>query len=803
MNRSDSEEMAGRLLAAGCAEAPASRRPTSSSSTPARSARRAEQKVIGRQGQLGRLKAANPALRVVLTGCSVREPDRAGLRRRYPAVDLFLRPDEEPELVDRLGLASAQAPIGAAATAARHDDASGGPVVGVADHLAGTRAAAVAEGTVAPRLGDRTPGCRSSTAATRPAPTASSRSAAARSAAGRSTTSSTRPARLAAAGYREVTLLGQNVNSYGHDLAPEARFAHVDAERWAGRRLDLRGPAGPRRAAPGDRRAPDRRRPAGDPAPALRHLAPVGPLGPADRGDGRLRRRSASTSTCRSSRATTRCSAGWAASTRSSTTSSASARIREAVPGIALSTDVIVGFCGETEAQFEATLRAARDGPLRPGLRGRLLAAARDAGDAASPTTSRPPSSGAGSTSCSRSRRRSASSATRRGSAATVEVLVDTVVAAAQPRPRARRGRRRRRGADGGTSRLTGRTPRQQARPPRRATGRSSGALVTVRIDHAGPYALRGSARLSAARDGPAPAAHRHRRRDGDRQDRRWRSRSRRRCRARGDPGRDHLGRLAPGLPRPRHRHGQGDAGGAGAGPAPRPRPRRPRRAVHASPTSRRHARAVARRRSAARGGVAILAGGTGLYLRAVAAGPRHGRAPAATPAVRARLEAELAARRPRAARRAPRGDRPAPRGARSTCATRGASSVPSRSPSSAATRPLPAPAATRRRSLWLGLAVDAGRASRGGSPTVPAPSSTPASSRRRARCASASIPRCRPSPRSAIARRGRSSTASCTLDEAIAADARRNVQFAKRQATWFRREPSLAVVDFDGRSAP
>jgi tRNA-2-methylthio-N6-dimethylallyladenosine synthase len=33
------------------------------------------------------------------------------------------------------------------------------------------------------------------------------------------------------------------------------------------------------------------------------------------------------------------------------------ARIREAVPGIALSTDVIVGFCGETEGQFEGTLR--------------------------------------------------------------------------------------------------------------------------------------------------------------------------------------------------------------------------------------------------------------------------------------------------------------------------------------------------------------------------------------------------------------------------------------------------------------
>ena len=32
-------------------------------------------------------------------------------------------------------------------------------------------------------------------------------------------------------------------------------------------------------------------------------------------------------------------------------------RIREAVPGITVSTDVIVGFCGETEAQFQRTLR--------------------------------------------------------------------------------------------------------------------------------------------------------------------------------------------------------------------------------------------------------------------------------------------------------------------------------------------------------------------------------------------------------------------------------------------------------------
>lgn len=41
-----------------------------------------------------------------------------------------------------------------------------------------------------------------------------------------------------------------------------------------------------------------------------------------------------------------------------------------------------------------------------------------------------------------------------------------------------------------------------------------------------------------------------------------------------------------------------------------------------------------------------------------------------------------------------------------------------------------------------------------------------------------------------------------CTLEEAIALDARRNVLFAKRQRTWFRAEPTLAILDATGDPA-
>jgi tRNA-2-methylthio-N6-dimethylallyladenosine synthase len=357
MNRSDSEEIAGRLLAAGLEEAPGMDSADLIVINTCAIREAAEQKVIGRQGHLARLKTAHPGLRVVLTGCSVRQPDRDGLRRRYPAVDLFLRPDEEPELVDRLGLASAQAVIGARPMAlmAGATTVVGRREVGVADGLPDSRSRAVGEGTVArgSAISAWLPiiyGCdKSCTYCIVPFSRGPERS--------RPFDDVVVEARaIAAAGYREVTLLGQNVNSYGHDLAPEERFGHVVEGRTAGRDLDLRGRPD---LAELIRAIDGLRTPDGDPAIARLRFVTSHPWDLSDRliaaladcpsvcehlhlpvqsGDDTVLRRMGRQYTI----------AHYLERLE---------RIREAVPGITVSTDVIVGFCGETEAQSDATLR--------------------------------------------------------------------------------------------------------------------------------------------------------------------------------------------------------------------------------------------------------------------------------------------------------------------------------------------------------------------------------------------------------------------------------------------------------------
>jgi tRNA-2-methylthio-N6-dimethylallyladenosine synthase len=356
MNRSDSEEMAGRLLAAGCEVAPSMETADLVVINTCAIREAAEQKVIGRQGQLKRLKAANPGMRVVLTGCAVREPHRDGLRKRFPAVDLFLRPDEEPELVDRLGLASAQGAVGLASApgAIGTTTVVGRTTVGSADHLPGSRAAAVRGGAVARDsvISAWLPivyGCdKTCTYCIVPFSRGPERS--------RPFDEILDEARtLAAAGYREVTLLGQNVNSYGHDLPSEPRFAGVDTERWAGRRLDLHGRPDLAELI----RAIDAIRTA-DGVPAIPRLRFV-TSHPWDLSDRLIAAMADCPSICGHLHLPVQ-SGDDAVLRRMGRQYTIEhylerlARIREAVPGVAISTDVIVGFCGETDAQFRSTL---------------------------------------------------------------------------------------------------------------------------------------------------------------------------------------------------------------------------------------------------------------------------------------------------------------------------------------------------------------------------------------------------------------------------------------------------------------
>jgi tRNA-2-methylthio-N6-dimethylallyladenosine synthase len=480
MNRSDSEEMAGRLLSAGCDEAAGFEDADVIVINTCAIREAAEQKVIGRQGQLAKLKAARPGLRVVLTGCSVREPDRAGLRRRYPAVDLFLRPDEEPELIDRLGLASAQGAIGTGMTTL-----VGRTVVGAADHLADSRAAALAGGAI--RRESATSawlpivyGCdKTCTYCIVPFSRGPERSrpfdeivAEARS--------------LAAAGYREVTLLGQNVNSYGHDLPVDSRFAGIAPERSVGRHQDRHGRpdlAELLRAIDGLRTSD------GQPAiPRLRFVTSH----PWDLSDRLIRAMADCPSVCEHLHLPVQ-SGDDAVLRRMGRQYTIEhylerlARIREAVPGIAISTDVIVGFCGETEAQFEATL-----GLLEAVRYDQVFAAAysvRPGTPATHMADDVPPAV---------KRRRLNELLARQESIGfernrarigiTAQVLVESIV---PPRSHEHDAAPAAAPQDGAVH-LTGRS-RAHTLVHLEGSADLVGRLVDVRIEHAGPYSLRGA----------------------------------------------------------------------------------------------------------------------------------------------------------------------------------------------------------------------------------------------------------------------------------------------------------------------
>ena len=428
MNRSDSEEMAGRLLAAGCAEAPALDDADLIVINTCAIREGAEQKVIGRQGQLGAAQGGQPG--------PARRADRLLRPRAGPGGPAPPLPGGRPVPAARRGARArrpARAGLGAGADRAlgrRRRRRVGRTVVGVGRRTSSaTRAAADRRRGASPAARRSAPGCRSSTAATRPAPTASCRSAAG--------PERSRPFDEIV---DEARALAARRLPRGDAARPERQLATATTCRPRRASATSTPSAGPAAGSTSQGRpdlaeliraidgAADGRRPPGDPAPALRHLAPVGPVRPADRGDGRLPVASASTSTCRSSRATTRCSAGWAASTRSSTTSSASPGSARPCPGSRSRRTSSSGSAARPRRSSRRRSRLLETRPLRPGLRGGLLAAARARRRRGSPTTCRPTTSAAASTTLLALQEAIGLERNQAWLGREVEVLVDSVV---------------------------------------------------------------------------------------------------------------------------------------------------------------------------------------------------------------------------------------------------------------------------------------------------------------------------------------------------------------------------------------
>jgi tRNA-2-methylthio-N6-dimethylallyladenosine synthase len=172
-------------------------------------------------------------------------------------------------------------------------------------------------------------------------------------------------------------------------------------------------------------------------------------------------------------------------------------RIRDAVPDIAISTDVIVGFCGETESQFESTLRLlervrydqvfAAAYSERPGT-----PATRLADDVPSDDKRRRLNTLLG------LQEPIGLERNRGWLGRQVEVLVDTIV---PPRSHDHEDAEvagfgtadERIGQGSDTVHLSGRT-RQNKLVHLTGPAAWLGSFVDVRVEHAGPYALRGGA---------------------------------------------------------------------------------------------------------------------------------------------------------------------------------------------------------------------------------------------------------------------------------------------------------------------
>jgi tRNA-2-methylthio-N6-dimethylallyladenosine synthase len=261
----------------------------------------AEDKVAGKVGSLARLKAQRPDLRIALTGCMV-TGQQEQLAARFPHVDLFYGPSEFERLVE-IAPEIESVDVDLAELPHFYQDGSVDPdVTAFIPIIYGCNF--VCSYCIVPyRRGRET---------SRPMGDIV-----------------TEVERLSARGVREVTLLGQTVNAYGHDLAGQPDLADLLA---AVDRID--GIQRVRFLTSHPKYMSDRIIDAVADLPSLCEHINL----PIQAGDNEVLRRMRRTYTVEYYRERI-------------------AYVRERMPGVTLATDIIVGFPGETPEQFEHTLQ--------------------------------------------------------------------------------------------------------------------------------------------------------------------------------------------------------------------------------------------------------------------------------------------------------------------------------------------------------------------------------------------------------------------------------------------------------------
>jgi len=261
----------------------------------------AEDKAVGHIGSLARLKRYKPGLRIAVTGCLV-TGQQAKLAERFPHVDLFYGPSEFERLVE-IAPELRGVDFDLAELPHYYDEGQSDPdVTAFVPVIYGCNF--VCSYCIVPYRRGRE--------RSRPMEQVL-----------------TEVRRLAARGVKEVTLLGQTVNAYGHDLPGQPDLADLLAAVH-----EVEGIERIRFLTSHPKYFSDKLIQAMADLPKVCEHVNL----PVQAGDNEVLRRMRRTYTVEYYRERI-------------------SKIRETIPGVTLSTDIIVGFPGETDEQFEATYR--------------------------------------------------------------------------------------------------------------------------------------------------------------------------------------------------------------------------------------------------------------------------------------------------------------------------------------------------------------------------------------------------------------------------------------------------------------